>query len=74
MALTIKGKLSEMQADLASFDTDLVTGNIKNGANILGVSGKASVVETSDANAVAGDIALGKTAYVNGVKITGTAE
>lgn len=50
----------------------IVTGNIKAGVNILGVSGKASVVDTADANATAGNIASGKTAYVNGTKLTGT--
>lgn len=53
-------------------DTGLVSGNIRSGASIFGVSGSPSVVDTSSANAVASNIASGRTAYVNGSKITGT--
>jgi len=49
-------------------DADLVAGNIKVGTDIFGVTGTF----TNDANATASDIASGKTAYVNGSKITGT--
>jgi hypothetical protein len=62
--------------DLTTVDADLVTGNIIAGVTILGVEGKTEVVDTTEvANAAtASDIALGKVAFVNGVKITGTAE
>ena len=50
----------------------VIPGNIKSGATILGVAGKDSVVDTDDADATAGDILSGKTAYVNGQKVTGT--
>lgn len=53
-------------------DADLVAGNIKSGVNIFGVTGTYSGLNTSDANASASDINSGKTAYVNGTKITGT--
>jgi hypothetical protein len=49
----------------------IITGNIKSGITVLGVAGKSSVVDTADADAVAGDILDGKTGYVNGSKITG---
>lgn len=50
----------------------IISGNIKSGVSILGIAGAATVVETSDATAAAGEIVSGKTAYVSGKKITGT--
>lgn len=50
-------------------DPNLVPANIMNGVSIFGVTGTA----TTDADATAEDIRQGKTAYVNGQKITGTA-
>lgn len=55
-----------------SGDTNLVADNIKSGVSIFGVQGTLTSLDTSDANATAGDIVTGKTAYVNGSKITGT--
>lgn len=55
-----------------SGDANLVADNIKSGVSIFGVQGTLTSLDTSDANATAGDIATGKTAYVNGVKLTGT--
>ncbi|MFS1511099.1 hypothetical protein VQL36_01485 [Chengkuizengella sp. SCS-71B] len=53
-------------------DADLKSGNIKKGVNIFGVSGASDVVDTGDATAATSNILTGKTAYVNGSKITGT--
>ncbi|APM40536.1 hypothetical protein [Clostridium kluyveri] len=53
-------------------DADLVSANIKAEANIFGVAGKTSVVDTADATGVAGDVLSTKTVYINGVKTTGT--
>lgn len=44
---------------------------IKRGETILGVAGTCDGIDTSDATAIAGNIQTGKTAYVNGQKITG---
>lgn len=56
----------------SDIDNNIKSENIKSGIDILGVSGKSSVVDTDDANAVATEIGRNKTAYVNGQKITGT--
>ena len=58
--------LSENQVILG--DADLKAANIKNGVEIFGVTGTF----TSDANAIANQILSGKTAYVQGNKITGS--
>lgn len=50
----------------------IIATNIKAGVSILGVSGDSNVVNTSDADAVAGNILTGKKAYVRGSLITGT--
>ena len=50
----------------------IVSGNIKAGVTILGVTGATAVVDTSDADATAATIYNGVTAYVKGTKITGT--
>lgn len=54
----------QVEANIAN----LMAANIKQGATVGGVAGTF----TADANAVAGDILTTKTAYVNGVKVTGS--
>lgn len=59
----------------AAQQDQIVTGNIRAGVTILGVSGKSSVVDTtipSDA-ATAATIVEGKKAWVNGALLTGSA-
>ncbi len=63
----IKTDVAGIEAILSTIE-NLSAENIKVGVTILGVTGTF----TADADATAADIANGKTAYVNGVKITGT--
>ena len=59
-------------ADVASA-IGLTANKIVKGQSILGITGTGTTgVDTSDATATAADISSGKTAYVNGQKITGT--
>mgnify|MGYP001118232593 CR=1 FL=1 len=54
---------------------DLKAGDIVTGKTVLGIAGAggaAGGIDTTDANATADNIESGKTAYVNGAKITGT--
>lgn len=55
---------------LSAVDTDLAAANIAVGKTIFGFIGSY----TSDGDAIASEIAKGKYAYVNGVKLTGTYE
>ena len=59
-------------ATSANAGSSLISNYILNGITIGGITGKMDVLNTSDATATPEDIAKGKTAYVNGVKITGT--
>ena len=52
--------------------SNLIASYIKKGVKVGGITGTLETLDTSDATATPADIALGKTAYVNGQKITGT--
>ena len=55
-----------------SSSSNLLPEYIKEGITIGGITGTLVDLDTSDATAIAEDIIYGKTAYVNGIKITGT--
>ena len=56
----------------SSSNGNLLPEYIKAGITLAGVTGTLEDLDTSDATATAEDILWGKTAYVNGKKITGT--
>lgn len=60
---------------MVSGSPNLIAGNIKKNVNIFGITGTYEEqnvgVDTSDANATSLDLLENKTAYVNGIKITG---
>lgn len=60
-----------VNAVTAAIDPNIKSGNIKSGVTILGVAGSSKVLDTTDATAKSSDVLNGKTAYVNGAKITG---
>ena len=62
----------EYLATTANAGSSLVASYIKKGITIGGITGTLETLDTNDATAKPEDIALGKTAYVKGEKITGT--
>ena len=59
-------------ATTSNASSNLIASYIKKGVKVGGITGTLEVLDTSDADATPEDISLGKTAYVNGQKITGT--
>ena len=55
---------------LTTLEPDLISSNIRAGAVLFGITGTASVVNTSSGDAVAGEIFSGRKAWVNGVEVT----
>ena len=70
------GKQLRMSSDLSNFSDasteDVVSGKTFTSSAGLKVAGTLEVLDTSDATATSSDISNGKTAYVNGEKVTGT--
>jgi len=58
--------------NLTAVDPDLASGNIRSGITLFGITGKKEVVDTTSGNAAAGDIRLGRKAWVNGLEVTGS--
>ena len=69
---------TQIEAEISYVDLakaiDLTSDKIVSGESVLGMEGTYEGLDTSDATATASDILSGKTAYVNGDKITGTLE
>ncbi len=73
LSMTIPNGLYSGTETATAVDANLITGNIKSGVTIFGVSGKTEVVDTTTATpAAAGDIRSGKTGFVNGTTVSGT--
>jgi hypothetical protein len=53
-------------------DTNLTSGNIKNGVSIFGVPGSPKVLDTTSGTAANGDLLSGKIAFANGAQINGS--
>ncbi|KHF33399.1 hypothetical protein CM49_04347 [Paenibacillus sp. P1XP2] len=66
------GEIKVSTAQLQAAESALASANIKSGANIFGVPGKASVVDTADAVLDPQYLLVEQSGYANGVKKPGT--
>ena len=73
LTVTVPAGYYASQATKSCSDANLVTGNIKSGVTIFGVSGSTNVVDTTISSSAAGQgqILNGYKAYVNGSLVTG---
>lgn len=63
---------TNLEAILQEKQDKIIPANIKKDIQIFDITGTYEGLDTSDADAIADDIIAGKTAYVNGKKITGS--
>lgn len=75
LTVTVPAGYYASAASKTCSDANLLTGNIKSGVTIFGVSGSNNVVDTTIASggAAAGNIVSGYKAYVNGSLVEGNA-
>lgn len=75
LTVTVPAGYYSSQATKTCTDAYLVSGNIKSGITIFGVSGSTNVVDTTVSSSAAGSsqILNGYKAYVNGSLVTGNA-
>lgn len=64
-------RVSATDAEIASLDSDISSGNIRSGVTIFGVTGNSHVVNTGSGDAGVGDILAGKKAWVDGLELSG---
>jgi hypothetical protein len=69
-SISAKQYLGEDQTILG--DPKLISANIRANTSIFNIPGKASVVDTADANALASQILASTIAYINGTRVVGT--
>lgn len=65
---------NDLQKIYAEKQAKIISENIKKDVQIFDIVGTYEGFDTSDANATIDDIAVGKTAYVNGEKIIGSVD
>lgn len=75
LTVTVPAGYYSSQATKTCSDANLVSGNIKSGVSIFGVSGSTNVVDTTVSSSAAGSAQIlnGYKAYVNGSLVTGNA-
>jgi hypothetical protein len=73
LSMTILDGLYSGSKTCTATDSDLVSGNIRSGVDVFGVVGAPNVVDTTSGDAAAADVLVGKTCWVDGGEVTGTA-